>query len=231
MFYQYFGIQQVSVNQDTGEYEITLNDDKVGTVIDKILTCMNAEWARYNWSGDGPAETASFAENRVLFLNQVVQNFDHLAGQVGDGFDCGFLPFPKLDTDQENYCTPVAYQSVVMCIPRNTSDRTMSEYFIDVLSWTGEKYVMDAYMTNISVSLPDDESLEMLEDYIFANMIYDQGYMLDWNGLLTDVQSEAYKSGTNKFEESFTNAYEAAATTVQYWNIAWGSYDDEYSGE
>ena len=233
MFFQYFGIQQVSVDPDTQQYYISLNDDRVGTAIDKIIQCMNAEWSRYNWNGgqETGGSSAAFVQNRLLFLNQALQTIDHFRGSVSEDFQFGLLPFPKLDAASE-YHTPSSYQAVVMCIPKSAywadGGKAMAEYFIDVLSWTGQEYMMEAFLSTITMSLTDDESIEMLEDYIFPNMMYDQGYMYGWNGLLTDnVQIESYKSGTNKFAENFARESIMAQSTINEWNNAWAGYDED----
>lgn len=224
LFYQFLGIKQVSVDPETQEFKITLNDYKINTVIQKIIQCNNATWARTNWSGEGPGLTAAFTNGQLLFLNEVVNAFDYIAEK---DFDCGLLPVPKLEAGSDTtYTTPVANLAELVCIPKTTDDVLMSEYFVSVLAFTGTD-VVDAYIGKLAMRLPDDESIEMLEDYIFPGMMYDVGYMHGYDGLLNSLQYNSFKNGTNQFAALYHEALPGALETVQFWNIAWFAYYDE----
>ena len=226
-FFQYSGIQQVRVNDETGAYEITLNDSRVGTLIDSILEVTASTWARTSWTGGYGGLENAFAEGRLLFYDEVVEKLGHFT-QTED-FRLGILPTPKLSDSQESYYTPCTYQAVLMCIPKSTPDREMSEYFFEILSYTGQKYLMKAYMDKLATNLDAEtatESEDVLKNYIFANLCYDVGYMEGWEGLMNSVQGDAYSSGTNKFTEYFTQEYGEAAGTVSAWNLAWFDSDD-----
>ena len=230
-FYQYSGIQQVSVGEtEYGiEYVITLNDSKVGTLIDKILTIKGADWARTEWTGGYGAMQQAFEEGRLLFYDEVVQRTDYFSNQ-NDDFKVGILPEPKLSESQASYHTLCSYQGTVMCVPKATPDREMSDYFVEILAYTGQKHIMKAYMQQVRANLGIDnaeESMEMLEEYIFPGVIYDQGWMYGWNGLLNTVQSESYSSGKPNFTVSYEYAIEQARETVTKWNLAWYDYTDK----
>ena len=229
-FFQYSGIKQVSVQagQYGNKYVVSLDDPKVGTLLDKILAINGSDWARTRWDGDYGALQAAFTEGRLLFYNEVIQKIDYFKNQTEE-FKVGVLPCPKLSTDQETYYTPCSYQSVVMCIPKATPDREMSEYFFEILSYTGQKYVMKAFKENMRTNLDPAtaaESMEIIENYIFPNLCYDQGYMYGWNGLLSSVQNNSYASGKNNFTQEYTSAAEEALATVANWNLAWEDYTD-----
>ena len=226
-FFQYSGIQQVTTID--GEYKVTLNDPKVGTLIDKILVISNSDWARSNWDGGFGALQKAFEEGRLLFYNEVVQKTDYFTNQT-DEFKVGILPTPKLSERQDKYYTPCAYQAVVMCIPKATPDRQMSDYFFEILSYTGQKHIMSAYKENLKAKLDAEtatESMEIIENYIFSNLCYDVGYMEGWNGLLSSVQTDAYSSGKNNFGSVYQDAAEDAMMTVEDWNMAWLDYNEE----
>ena len=230
-FYQYSGIQQVSTGEtEYGiEYVITLNDPKVSTLIDKILTIKNSEWARIDWNGGYGAIQLAFEEGRLLFYDEVVQRTNYF-GYQDESFKVGILPEPKLDESQASYCSPCSYQSTVMCVPKATPDREMSDYFFEILAYTGQKYIMKAYMEDLRNCLDAEtsaESMEMLEEYVFPGMIYDQGWMYGWDGLLNEVQNESYSSGRPNFTASYEYAIEQARETVAKWNLAWYDYTEK----
>ena len=220
-FFQYSGIKQVSVKD--GEYIISLNDPKVETLIDKILTISGSDWARTEWNGGYGALQKAFEEGRLLFYNEVVQKTDYFKNQTDD-FKVGLLPCPKLSEAQDTYYTPCAYQSVLMCVPKATPDREMSDYFFEILSYTGQKYIMKAFKENVRSNLNAEtatDSMDIVENYIFSNLCYDVGYSYGWNGLLSQVQAESYSSGKNNFTAAYTQALETASGTLEDWNLAW----------
>lgn len=230
-FFQYSGIQQVSVQmgQYGNKYVVSLDDPLVGTLIDKILAINGSDWARTNWDGGYEALQEAFVGGRLLFYNEVIQKIDYFKNQTEE-FKVGILPCPKLSTDQERYYTPCSYQSVVMCVPKATPDREMSNYFVEILSYTGQKYIMSAFKENMRTNLDPAtaaQGMEIIENYIFPNLCYDQGYMYGWNGLLSSVQNNSYSAGKNNFTQEYSSAAEEALATVANWNLAWGDYTEE----
>ncbi len=225
-FYQYSGLQQVTVLDD--EYVITLDSPKISTLITKINTITSSEWARTEWTGGFGALQKAFEEGRLLFYDEVVQKTDYFNEQT-ENFKTGILPTPKLTEDQDKYFTPCTYQSVVMCVPKATDDRQMSNYFFEILSYTGQRFVMKAYYDNIKTKLDPEtanDSMQIIKDYIFDGLCYDIGYMDGWNGLLNSVQSESYANGKNNFRQVYTAALPDAMEKVDDWNIAWYDYTD-----
>jgi len=230
-FFQYSGIQQVStqMTQNGNKYVVSLDNPLVGTLIEKILQINSSDWARTHWDGDYGALQAAFTEGRLLFYNEVIQKIDYFKNQT-EQFKVGILPCPKLSTSQDRYYTPCSYQSAVMCIPKATPDREMSNYFFEILSYTGQTYIMKAFKETMRTNLDPATaatSMEIIENYIFPNLCYDQGYMYGWSGLLSDVQSNSYASGKNNFTQEYNLAAEAALGTVANWNMAWSDYTDD----
>ncbi|MGM9646043.1 MAG: hypothetical protein ACI3XS_05090 [Eubacteriales bacterium] len=222
------GIQQVKVDPDTGLYKLSLNDDKIGLVIDKIIQLQGAEWCRSSW-GSYYAPVGALKEGRLLFLQEVVQHIDDF-NDVKD-IEVGVLPLPKLSEKQEDYATTCWQQAVLLCIPRTTDDREFSEYFVDVLSWTGQEYVMKKLYEKLNAALPDDDGLsfEILKDYIFDKIVYDNGIFYTFDGLFKDL-SQSWSSGQNKFTEVYGDASLTARSIVDGkktgWNVTWKNYKD-----
>lgn len=218
------GIQQVKVNPDTGLYKLTVNDDKLGTAIDKILQFQTAEWCRSSW-GNYWATAGALLEGRLLFMQEVVQHIYDF--NSAEDIEVSVLPLPKLSEEQENYATSCTYMAVALCIPRTTDDRAFSEYFVDVLSWTGQEYTMSKFYENIRAALPDDDgvSFGILKDYILDRIVYDNGLFDNWGGLVKDF-SKSWSDGQNKFAEIYGKAVDAANETISTWNDSWKNYKD-----
>lgn len=248
-YYQTSGIQQVSVNEATGKYEISLNDGRVSTLVPKLIEYKNAEWARTSWDapdGEPSGYTAmqtAFGEKRLLFYNEVVQKFDYFGEDNENNIKAGAVPMPKLNADQENYYTPTTYQACLLCVPTTTPSKNMSTYFLDVLSWTGQEYVMGytlndegmmelngkGYYQNIASKVvdykKDGDTMNMVMNYILANLCYDVGYMHSWNGLLTNVQNASFSTENNTFQHDFETYRDAANDTLKQWNDNWAKND------
>lgn len=231
-FYQYFGVYQVSKKTDIdGEiYYLSVEDPKVNTIIDKMLQATSNETSmRVNWSGSYTAMGVAFQDNRLLFYHEVIQKLDYLSEDPN--LRVGMLPFPKLNVEQSRYYVPSASQSTLICVPRATDDRDMSEAFIEILSKSASEYIMPAYVDKIASQIFFDyreDSVDILENYIFANMMYDQGYMYNYGGLVSSsIQGASIEGGENKFAEALLNGQEAAKSVISAWNTAYFMYSDE----
>ena len=227
-FYQYFGVAEASVID--GMYQLTLNDPAVTDIVAKIIECnAGSTWCRVNWGGDWGANMGTaFLDSRVLFYNNVAQELDNWSDIE---FELGVLPFPKLNSEQKNYCAPVNNaQPTFICIPKVTKDREMSEYFLDILMWMGEEYVMSTYYDNIELKLSSDyeNDMRILKEQIHANIFYDVGMITSgWTGLLSTVRSNAHADNKDSFNALYLENEGTAQTIIDSWNSNWASYTDE----
>ncbi len=232
-FFAYAGIKEADVDPETGLYRIALNldEEKVDTVIANIIECVTGtDWARTSWDGIwGANATTAFNEGRLLFFDDVAQQFNNIGSIT---FSLGVAPFPKLNAEQVDYCVPVAgIQATLTCIPKCTSSRDASEFFVDVLAKTGSDYIMEAYYDNIEAKLDletAEADMEILKDYIWDNIDYDAGNLTcGWAGFLDSVKNDSYKNNTNNFDMVFAEAAEQAKITIGAWNSAWESYYED----
>jgi len=229
-FYQYFGVYQVSkkLTADGEQYYLSVQDARVSTIINKMLyTQQHEDYIRTNWTGGYGALQAAFTDNRLLFYHEVIQKLDYLSEDPD--LQVGLLPFPKLNSDQTRYYVPSASQTTLICVPRATDDRDMSEAFIEILSSSASEHIMPAYMTMIENKLYFDfaeKSMQVLEQEIFSNLMYDQGYMFEFGGLATEIQSSSIEGGVNNFTDAYANGRGAAETKIGDWNLKYAIYMD-----
>ena len=244
-FFQASGIKQVSVDKSSGnpstyKYHITLNDPNVSDLVTQLVNIRSSTWARTSWDGGYGAMLQSFTGGKLLFYEEVVQKIFEFPTQ-SETFKVAVLPLPKQNTEQESYYTPFASQATVMCIPKASLDREMSEYFFDVLSWTGQEYVMSAFYEAMESRLYDDgetsreDALEMLTDYVLSSLTYDQGYMHEAMGMkfLSFVQSETISGATASsspfqtlYSEAFPDANKMLNDEKTGWNTNAKNYKD-----
>ena len=167
----------------------------------------------------GGHDVDRFKEDKFLFFTEVLEYSYKLE-------DEGIVPFPMLNEEQGRYRVPCSMQmSVAICIPKITQDRNMSDYFMDVLFWTGEEYVMKEYIKILKTGFTSDKDIEMLTDYILPNISYDAGEAVDWGTLLSLYGT--YANNKNNFDEYYKEKSPAALETIAEWNKAWGSYTEE----
>ena len=110
-----------------------------------------------------------------------------------------------------------------MCVPKTTDDRIMSDAFVEILAMTGQEFLTPAYLEKISSRLdPEvaDQSIEVLTEYVFSGMIYDQGYI---NETFTEAFEKKY-SGYSGLVPDYTSLIVAANETVDGWNRSWLNY-------
>ena len=204
---------------------------RLNKVIEKIIELKtNATWARGSWGGDWGANLDSgFAEGRILFYTDVSEKINEMSSH---SFSMGVLPFPKLDVEQERYYTamPGGAQPIFMCIPITTADREMSDYFVDVLSWTGEDYVTPAYIEHKMTAFDmetADEDLEILQNYIWNNIMYDvASQCYGWSTFFGNVESEAVDNGVNNFNQAFQERIEDVLDMLEFINGYWTEYEE-----
>ena len=221
LFY-FFGLKRTGVNASTGKWELQLDDPKVDSIIDAIITAKTANWARSAWGGSwGSNAGAALQDGRLLFYNEVIQHT-----YVTEKLSSGIVPFPMLNEAQGRYYVPTASQQpVLVCIPKNTQDRNMADYFLDVLGWTGKEYLIKAYMEDKALHLESDAEYDMIVNYIFPNLVFDSGAAVGWDSVL-NIFDATHNGNVNNFRQAYDAAAPKANETMESWNKAWGSYTD-----
>ena len=73
-YYRWFGIKDSEINESTGEWELTINDDKVGDVISAIVKAnANSEIISSGWSGTWGGDYSDFNNETCVFLHEVLR--------------------------------------------------------------------------------------------------------------------------------------------------------------
>ena len=133
---------------------------------------IDAEWSyMYNY-GDSDNKV-TIADGRFLFTMEPVKYaYEHLASDV----KFGMLPYPKFDTDQQEYYTLDA--SGMFCVPITVTDKEMVGKVIECLSFYSADTVNVAYYERLLGTRIADamEDAEMLSEYIFGNITSNPAY-------------------------------------------------------
>lgn len=224
ILYDYFGVKQAGVDESTGEWKIAINAPNINDVVSAVILANTSNWCRSAWAGcwHNLSPSGLFNNGQMLFYSEVLQRSDNLAKE-----NVGVVPFPMLNEQQGSYYIPCSYQQVVlMCVPKITQDRDMSDYFLDVLAWTGNEYIMKAYIGQKAEQFTAKEDIEMLTEYILPNIMYDAGGAVGWGDLIGDVKGASYNANKNNFAEEYKKYEPDALETIAKWNTAWGGYNE-----
>ncbi len=203
------------VSKDADDLPIVSFDDQASiTHAKKILENLQVkdEWVFHcNTAGTEDIWKTSldtFGQNRALFRTSAFSAMKKLR-MYDDVDDYGIVPIPKANEKQDKYYTYCnAQYAYAIVIPNSLSqdEAEWSAYMIEAMAYGGRKYITPAYYetTLKSRDLRDEESEEMLDDYVFANIVYDLGVIYDFGGITSMIGTLMSTNSTNvnsKFQE------------------------------
>jgi len=182
---------------DEGKIEITLNTERNIDVLGTWTLANASDLCNYITSDTNESAHKSFTSNNCLFYTRYIN-----AGSWfrDSDLDFGFLPYPKWDEEQEDYCNTMhAYGTSWMCIPSSVTDIEQSGAIMESLSYYGQKLINPAYyeITLEGKTIRDEESAEML-DIIFATRFFDVGFYYQVGGYNSSLFSN-FKQGNPSY--------------------------------
>jgi len=150
------------------------------------------------------------AKNCLFFGNGISASAQYMRES---DVDYGFLPYPKLDENQDSYYSKVSYSVPVFAIPAHADGADKTGLVLEILSRdSGESVMKDYYEVGFSAKyVRDGDSYEMLL-IADSNHMYDPGNAFDWGKLGTNITSVIY-SGSGTYM-STVDANKAAAETA-----------------
>lgn len=184
-------IKLIEVSSD-GYPQITIDSGENIYKIQKIFTKLFDE----SYSAQGRRIPVSFSTERVLF------RFGWALDVVGlreYDFDFGIIPLPKYDTQQKEYISNIYGLGLnIICVPSTNTDMENTGLLMEALSYEGKKSVIPVFYENIlkTKSARDNESEDMI-DYIFGNLNYDTGTLLNFDNFTQKICEMAETLDTN----------------------------------
>ncbi len=221
------GERTASIGAD-GWPEITIYNDRSVDVIENILelmqnrdyyVCANDYFGVVQW----PSElvTQAFVEGRSIF-NLSGPSSTSAYREMEDDF--GLVPFPKYDTDQENYHTMVnPWTSNAFCVPIGLTEKQyeMVGIALEVMGAHSKNNLAVAYY-DIALKYQktrDDDTVRML-DIIFASRGCDIGMIYKWGNMdtmLHDLITKPAGSFTSTFEAIKDKAESDMEDTIEFY--------------
>ncbi|MCL2160145.1 MAG: extracellular solute-binding protein [Oscillospiraceae bacterium] len=198
------GEKCAKLNSDD-ELELTLNNERVLSMFDAYINFVLDKnhaliYQRQDWSGE--KTNAMFANDQGLFYLHIMELVVRLRAM---DINFGVLPYPKLDTSQNDYYSLVnGWHAGFMCVPIGQQDPERTGAILEALAAESTNTLKPAYY-DIALKgklIRDEESEEML-DLIFDSKMYDLGWLYKIGYYYEEVMNLVRNRKTN-----FASMYE-----------------------
>ncbi len=160
----------------------------------------------------------AFMEDKALFISLAIHKLYEIRPMETD---YGVIPFPKYDTEQENYVTR-SIDGWLNCVPTTCRDTEMTSVIMQALAYYSDQTVYDAYYEQALKTrfMRDSDSVEMVE-LMLDTLQVDLGDTIWYEQVrlpLVDkmVQSGSHTPLTSTFKASQRRANQQIEKAVAY---------------
>ncbi len=126
-----------------------------------------------------------FGEGRCLFRTTAFSAIKKLRAYT-KGVEFGIVPLPKYDTEQDEYYT-YSNPNYAACVVIHLGAKNpeFSAYMLEVLACESKNYLTPAYYETVlkDRDMKDEESEQMLDEYVFKNIVYDIGVVYNFGSI------------------------------------------------
>lgn len=212
--------------------QITIGGERSVTVAQKLLNVYNdADVNGYYICNKDEGKVTNiwdasrdlFAGGRCLFRTNAFSAVKKLRNYT-PSVDFGLLPLPKFDETQDEYYTFTNpdYATCIV-IPAGVEDAEFSAFMIEALACESKNHLTNAYYETVlkGRDARDTESEEMLDEYIFKNIVYDVGIIYNFNSIgnlfynLASTGSSDISSALASSNEATQNAIDALLSSYE----------------
>jgi len=192
-----------------GELIYVFKTEKVGEIIKRVYNLLTANSSYCNLpTVNEPVPHDMYRKDHVIFTTGTFKTaMDWRDLEV----DFGIIPYPKWDTDQEDYQTMADGNHAIVAVPYTCLETEYVSMIIEALCAESWKTVVPTYY-DVALKVKgarDEESIAIL-DMIFENRVFDFGYVFDaFNGVSFYFQRMMQAKNTN-FESYYASNYRGA---------------------
>lgn len=197
-----------------GTLSFTIETEQFYSTVEKLAALLSDNTVTLQGNSNDFSEDKgyvySFMNGYAAFLTAEVKTANNIR-DMEDTF--GILPFPKYDTAQEDYRTPLMYGLLVMTIPTTNGNAEETAMVMDALAYEGSQSVVPVYFDNTVAhkGLRNENSVEMLEIMKYSRSA-DIAVVYGWNSTLAStIQSNIFAGKTEA--ASVVAAQKSAITT------------------
>ncbi|MBR5308237.1 MAG: extracellular solute-binding protein [Clostridia bacterium] len=183
------------VKDDNNLPKMNIDNELTYTIVDKMLEVFELEGSSYISVNDGSGlDNKMFNEGRLLFNDSF---FVHVPGtRELEDMDVGFVPYPKLDEDQENYYSRTANVSGLTYIPVTNTDLEKTGAVLETLAYFSGDTILSTYFDIILTikSTRDIESEEMIPIIKDSSRFMDAIFSFSATNIITAKQGNTLSS-------------------------------------
>ena len=205
-------INPVTKNGD--KYELTLYNDRLVSVLDKMLSLTTDATIFFSsgaglTGGDWSAHSTAFNSGRALFNSGIISSIKGAA--TNSEVDFGVLPMPKFDEAQEYYRTSSDREmSGILCVPSIASEPERTGILLEAMAAESHYTTRPAYIESaIKSRYAQDEKCTQVMDIIFDNTFYNLGLFFNL-GSMHSMMINIVQSGQNTISSSYKSIESAA---------------------
>jgi len=213
------GERSARINEG-GEIELSLYNERTALVVKKYTDWAfdkTAVYAYQRFAGVGDAIDENFRRmfsgNQALFLLRGMETIEELRAMETD---FGVLPFPKLDSAQREYYSPVgAWKAMFISVPSVQEELERTAVTIEALAAESLYTLRPAYydVTLKGKHARDEESVEML-DIILSTRIYDFGWYYQF-GSFNNHMMDLFRNYNSDFTSMYEKYRDKAESDIQ----------------
>ncbi len=219
------GFRYCSKNEDD---ELVFNelDDKGIDMLNKVVkvasnaVAYNSHNTQQNDQIGADTENGRtmFSEGRSLFFTEALNTVDMFRDNESD---FGIVPLPKYDEEGEYTSFVHHWAGSAISVPINAPDVEKTGIVLDYMSYLSAEIVTPAYFNMVVEGkyMRDQDSYEMIEDYIMANRVFDLVMANRINGL-PDTIVTAINNNMSNFASIYKRSTKAITTKLQEYNEA-----------
>ena len=165
------GLQAISLGEDGYPVVNTLSE-KMSYAVDTLHAFLNQNKAvSYDdlFCNNPEKAGAYFAADQILFFMTRMDSVSYMRDMESD---FAILPFPKLDTNQENYLTQIATATHMSYIPTTTNDAALTGKVCEAMSYYSYKNIVPAYYeVSLKNKYSRDENTQKMLDIIRSGAV------------------------------------------------------------
>lgn len=213
--FAYGGGFRLSDKDDNDTLVLTGAAEQSTNIIEQTLkiTC-DKEKAMFcnDYNNDWSIANNTFYAHRALITTTFLSVFDTSMSEKCD-FEYGFLPFPKLNTEQKDYYTvPDITHSQVFAIPASVVDKDFASYMLELFSEASTNTTLKVfYEQKCKLQQSYDQLCADMLDLIFENIVYDAVLVGNYGNLCSLLNSELPKKKLNVY----TGLYKGRVATAE----------------
>ncbi len=211
--FAYLGDVPYSTHDEDGYIVLNLLNEQAVTLAEKTVSFFHQEGSVFQMNADVSGQV--FKEGRALFLGLNSLGTAQYYRDMED--DYGFLPYPKLDENQEAYHSLVADNALIGSVPCTSQNLDKMGAVLEVLSYETWKTVIPAwYETALKIKYSRDniaaQIIDIIHDSTTTNFVYAYSNLLSNAGqvirTLVQTNSTDYASGVKRIERAAVKSLE-----------------------